>query len=89
MLDYINNYFAVFTLGFECDRVLWPVAFFVPHPDARGGSRRQLNPMSTTHWSQSFLLPPLPWIARHPRIFLRCDLGWSIRGQDHHVGRCP
>jgi hypothetical protein len=22
MLDYINNYFAVFALGFECDRVL-------------------------------------------------------------------
>jgi hypothetical protein len=30
-------------LGFECDRVLWPVAFFVPHPDARGEACRSDN----------------------------------------------
>jgi hypothetical protein len=45
-IDYINNYFAVFTLWVGMRSILRPVAFFVPHPDAwRSLPVRQLNPM--------------------------------------------
>jgi hypothetical protein len=90
MLDYINNYFMVFTLWVS-NAIEFSGLFLRTSSRCSWRSLpvRQLNPMRH-HWSpELLLLPPLPWIARHPRIFLRCDLGWSIRGQDHHVGRCP
>jgi hypothetical protein len=41
--DYINNYFIASSRFGLNDRVLRPVAFFVPHPDARGGACRSNN----------------------------------------------